>query len=170
MTRTSSILVWFSLTLFASLGLYHTSYKVEELDRELRAFNSKIEAEKKNIHVLKAEWVYLSNPARIEEAARKHLDLKPTAPQQVTGLHKISQILPSRKDILAKAKSVPSTYETSTQRPVAHNPKVAASETGRVNTRLVIQKVKTNNELPTTSIYQDVDEDRVALASPGSNR
>ena len=75
MTRASMTLFWFSLTIFVSLGLYHTSYRVEDLGRQLRSLNADIEAEQRNIHVLKAEWVFLSNPARIESAARKHLDL-----------------------------------------------------------------------------------------------
>ena len=166
MTRASSTLIWFSLTLFVSLGLYHTSYRVEELDRQLRALNSEIQAEQKNIHVLKAEWVFLSNPARIEDAARKHLGLKPTAPQQVTGLNKISQIAPTRKELLAKAKTA-GTYTAYAPRPAAHSPKVAADEAGRLNTRMVIQKAEATPELPIDDAYQLADESRVALANPG---
>lgn len=137
MSRASTILFWFSLTIFVSLGLYHTSYRVEELGRQLRALNAQIEAEQRNIHVLKAEWVYLANPARIETAARKHLALQPTAPQQVAKLTRLSSVLPTRTELAAAAgKKAVASLEP---RPVARTPKSTPGEAGRVNTHMVIR-------------------------------
>ena len=96
MIRASSILFWFALTIAVSLGLYHTSYHVQELRAQLKGVNAQIEAEQGNIHVLKAEWVYLANPARIEDAARKHLALQPTALKQIAKLDKLPGVLPAR--------------------------------------------------------------------------
>lgn len=101
MIRTSSILFWFSLVIIASLGLYRTSNRVQELDQQLRATNAAIDAEKQSLHVLKAEWVYLSNPARIEAAARRHLALRPTAPAQVATLDTLSEVVPTRAEAMA---------------------------------------------------------------------
>lgn len=101
MTRTPSILFWFSLIIVASLGLYRTSDRVQELDRQLREINASINAEKQSIHVLKAEWVYLANPARIEAASRKHLSLRPTAPQQVATMDTLSEVLPTRAEAMS---------------------------------------------------------------------
>ncbi|MCL2469463.1 MAG: hypothetical protein FWF24_04440 [Alphaproteobacteria bacterium] len=92
MSRASILCIWFSLTLVISLGLYHTSVRVQELGRQLHALNREIAFEQRNIHVLKAEWVFLSTPARIEDQARKHLKLGPTKPQQVASAGSLKKL------------------------------------------------------------------------------
>lgn len=166
MTRTSTTLFWFSLTIFVSLGLYHTSYRVEELGRQLRALNTEIESEQKNLHVLKAEWVYLSNPARIEQAARKHLDLKPTEPQQVSRLDKLSSVLDGREQMAAAALESKKTVREaslSQHHPIANKPKVADEEAGRLNTHLVIQKTASIQPAPEGTL--DLPKGDFSLAS-----
>lgn len=101
MTRATSILFWFSLIIVASLGLYRTSNRVQELDRQLHDINAAIDNEKQSIHVLKAEWVYLANPARIEAISHKHLTLRPTVPQQVATIDTISEVLPTRAESMS---------------------------------------------------------------------
>jgi len=101
MIRTSSVLFWFALTIIASLALYRTSDRVHELNMQLQSINAAIEAEQQSLHVLKAEWVYLSNPARIEVAAHKHLSSRPTSPQQVTQLADLGEVLPTRSEAMA---------------------------------------------------------------------
>lgn len=140
MTRLSTTLFWLSLTILVSLGLYHTSYRVDSLGRQLRALNEQIEAEQRTIHVLKAEWVFLANPARLEATAKKHLDLKPTEPHQVAVLRSLKSMIPTRKET--------GNTDTFEAKPIAslglrnapHRLKAVAEETGRINTRLVIQK------------------------------
>jgi hypothetical protein len=90
----SSLLTWLGLTIAASLMLYHTSDRVNELDQQLRDLNGQIEAEHQSLHVLRAEWVYLANPTRIEEEAKRHLDLQPTLPRHVAVLRDIGDFLP----------------------------------------------------------------------------
>lgn len=173
MNRALTTLIWFSLTLFVSLGLYHTSYRVEELDRQLRGLNSEIEAEQRNLHVLKAEWVYLANPARIEEAARKHLDLKPTAPQQVTGMNKISRLVPTQAEVVAQAQTqarTPRAVASATPRPAAHRPKMASEETGRLNSHLVFQAAATAQDLSASNSLRLVDDKTFALANSGTEQ
>jgi len=106
MTRVSSLLFWFVLTITASAALYNTSYRVQNLRQHVRALNAQIEAEQRNIHVLKAEWVFLANPARIEEEARKHLALQPTAPKQIAKLENLPDLLPAHAEQMAKAPAV----------------------------------------------------------------
>jgi cell division protein FtsL len=103
MTRVASILFWFGLTLAVSLVLYGTSNRAQELSKQLRALNHKIEAEQINIHVLKAEWVYLANPTRIETAARKYLAMHPTAMKQIASLDDLPKILPTPREEKAMA-------------------------------------------------------------------
>ena len=65
-----------------------------ELDQQLRGLNAQIESEQESTHVLKAEWVYLANPARVEAEVKDHLDLQPTAPRRVAALRDIGDLLP----------------------------------------------------------------------------
>jgi cell division protein FtsL len=96
MIRATSLLFWFLLTIAVSAALYNTSYRVQDLRKQLHTIEADIAAEQRNIHVLKAEWVYLANPARIEQEARKHLALQPTAPKQIARLENLSALLPVR--------------------------------------------------------------------------
>ena len=136
MIRPASLLIWFALTIVVSVGLYNTSYRTQELRVQLKALNAQIQAEQGNIHVLKAEWGYLANPARIEAAAKKYLPLKPTAPKQVAQMDRLPTLFPTPTEALASAKT---TVVGTTAAPVR---KLASSEpaTGYVNTRMVIQR------------------------------
>lgn len=102
MIRASSVLFWFGLTIVASLALYHTSDRVHELDQQLHDLNASIDSEQQSIHVLRAEWGYLANPARVEAEAKRHLiAMRPTAPQQVVSLNNLAEILPTRQEAMA---------------------------------------------------------------------
>lgn len=158
MNRASCILFWFCLTLAVSLGLYRTSYRVDSLSHNLRSLNAQIEAEQRNIHVLKAEWVFLANPSRIEGAARKHLDLEPTKTAQIASLRKLSSLLPTRRETIAVAAAKP--------HPAASTPKVAAEEQGRVNTRLVFRKTVAQRK-PQNVTYRFAGDDTYGIGSAG---
>ncbi|MFY9289000.1 MAG: hypothetical protein WAO98_10930 [Alphaproteobacteria bacterium] len=154
MIRTSSVLFWFGLIIVASLALYRTSDRVHELNQQLRDVTASIEAEQQRIHVLKAEWVYLANPARIENSARRHLALRPTSPQQVVHLDTISEILPTRKEAMALV-SVTSTpmatvktslaprpvvVTSSPSKPAAKTIAVAAADSGHINDHMIMER------------------------------
>ncbi len=142
MTRASTILFWFSLTLFVSLGLYHTSYQVEHNTRQLKEINAQIKAEQRSLHILKAEWVFLANPARLEVAARKYLSLQPTTPSQIAKLSKVATLLPTHNETIetAAATQTDRLASSNKQHPAAHNPKATSDEKNRLNTRMIIQK------------------------------
>jgi hypothetical protein len=74
---------------------------VQELDHQLHDINASIDAEKQSIHVLKAEWVYLSNPTRLAAMSHRHLALRTTSPTQVATLDALAEILPTRKEAMA---------------------------------------------------------------------
>lgn len=144
MIRFSSILFWSTLTIAASVGLYHTSYRVHELSQQLHDLNASIEAEQRNIHVLKAEWVYLSNPAKIEQAARKYLSLHPAALQQIAKLDHLPEILPATAESTADV-SVTNSPLASLMAPapvaIASAPQRIAGgdDHAHINTRMIIQ-------------------------------
>jgi len=101
MIRTSQILFWFILTIAASIMLYQTSDRVHELNQQMHDLNTSIDSEQQSLHVLKAEWVYLANPARIEKLAHKHLMLQPTSTQKIVRMSDLHEVLPTRSEALA---------------------------------------------------------------------
>ena len=101
MTRASSALIWFALVLVASVGLYRTSDRVQALNRQIRDTNAAMETERQSLRILKAEWVYLANPARVEALAKKHLALQPVAARKITRLTRLADVLPVRHDPLS---------------------------------------------------------------------
>lgn len=163
MIRTSSVLFWFGLTIIASLALYRTSDRVHELNTQLREINAAIEAEQQSLHVLKAEWVYLANPARVEAAAHKHLALRPTSPQQVTDLGSLAEALPTRSEAMAAVaiSGTPIANIKSTLEPIApraavvaavakHKPTVtvASADSGHINDHMMMQRTASAAPLP----------------------
>ncbi len=79
-------IVWMILTGVAGFVLFHTSYQVQTYEEKLGKLNRMIIAEQEAIGVLKAEWSYPNNPARIQKLASESLSLQPTAPQQFASL------------------------------------------------------------------------------------
>lgn len=79
--RTSLLL----LTLAAGAGgaLFHVSYDVSALEDRLTALNHKIVDDQEAIHVLRAEWSFLNQPARLEELSQRYLDLQPLKGAQI---------------------------------------------------------------------------------------
>ncbi len=57
------------LTLAGAAGgaLFHVSYEVRALKGELAALDRQILADRDDVYVLRAEWSYLNQPARLEE-------------------------------------------------------------------------------------------------------
>lgn len=65
--RITAILVWTVLCLASGSALFTIAFAVEDLEEELTAINRQIEEEREAVHVLEAEWSYLTRPARIGE-------------------------------------------------------------------------------------------------------
>ena len=155
MSRVSLSLFWFALKIAISGALYATSYRVQALSEQLRAINNQIEIEQTNIHVLKAEWVYLANPVRIEKAAKKYLAMYPTAVKQIARLERLSEILPTRSEAMAgvTVESTPiASIKTNltAQPPAAHyrHPAKEVSDTNHINTHMIIQHTANAAPLP----------------------
>lgn len=73
--RVSTVLC---LILFAAsaFGLYLVKYQVQDLQHELAKREAELASEREAIHLLNAEWAYLTRPERLEELQKKHLSLK----------------------------------------------------------------------------------------------
>ena len=76
-------LFWIGLAGCVGFGLYHLKNEVQALEDQLFRVNRTILAEQEAIHVLRAEWSYLNQPARLQALATRHLDLQPTKPGQL---------------------------------------------------------------------------------------
>ena len=60
--------------------LFHVSYQVSELADELARVNREIERDGEETHVLRAEWSFLNQPARLQALTARYLDLVPLDP------------------------------------------------------------------------------------------
>jgi cell division protein FtsL len=66
-----------------SLVLFGMKYQVRDLEGELTGIDRAILAERRSLHVLRAEWSHLNDPARLGALAERHLGLMPVAPTQL---------------------------------------------------------------------------------------
>ena len=68
-----AIFVWVGLAGVASIALFHITFEVERLQDELNGLNKEILKEQKAVHVLQAEWGYLTRPKHIEALSQRLL-------------------------------------------------------------------------------------------------
>ncbi len=85
MIRRSTVF-WTMLLVAVATGLYVLKNRVQDLDDRLQRLNREIVAEQEAIHILKAEWAFLNQPARLDDLARRHLGLVPEAAKQVVDM------------------------------------------------------------------------------------
>jgi hypothetical protein len=95
MRRTTVLFVFLAAVL--SLALFSLKYQVQDLEDEFVGLNRSILAERRAMHVLKAEWSYLNDPARLGPLAARHLGLRPVESEQLGTLGTLS-VLPSGRE------------------------------------------------------------------------
>jgi hypothetical protein len=67
------------------IGVYALKYSVEETAAEKTALERRIDRQESELSLLKADWAYLNQPARVGPIIARHaeaLGLQPTKPQQ----------------------------------------------------------------------------------------
>ena len=79
---TRATVIWVLLVLLAGGVLLTMKQRVGDLEDELLALDERLVARREAIHVLEAEWSYLTRPARLAVLAERHLDLAPVRPEQ----------------------------------------------------------------------------------------
>ena len=87
--RSTTIVTWAIFILPIALGLFYVKHVVQNLEQDLTSLERSINSDKEEIHVLKAEWTYLSRPDRIKTLASAHLDLAPTESAQIADISSI---------------------------------------------------------------------------------
>lgn len=83
--RLSSIF-WIVMFVCAASALYGVKYRVQEMDSEIATLRAQIQTEKQAIHVLSAEWAFLTRPERVRRLAEKHLDMAPMSAVQMADM------------------------------------------------------------------------------------
>ncbi len=79
----SSTFVALLLVCGLGFGLFKVKYEVQALEEELGKINRQTVTDQDAIHVLKAEWSYLTQPVRIGDMAGRHLALAPVTSAQM---------------------------------------------------------------------------------------
>ncbi|MDD4616808.1 MAG: hypothetical protein PHW76_06835 [Alphaproteobacteria bacterium] len=145
----SSLLFWLGMAIASSVMLYHTSDRVTVLDRELNRLNADIEREQETLHVLKAEWVYLSNPARIEAEAKRHLGIQETSTARIATLDTMSRLIPMKdgsqppvKTAQASLADTDQVFQAEEKPRAKRESALAGLNAGRINERMTMQHSK----------------------------
>ena len=73
--RVSTIL-GFLVCAALAFGLYLVKYAVQDVQNDLASRRAELASEREAIHLLNAEWAYLTRPERLEELQQKHLSLQ----------------------------------------------------------------------------------------------
>jgi hypothetical protein len=63
--------------------MFYLKYSVVSLEDRIKIASNEIIREKKNRHILRAEWKSLTSPERIQRLALKYLTLKQVEPSQL---------------------------------------------------------------------------------------
>ena len=80
------------LAIGLALVLFTVKYQVQDLEDELVQLNQEITAERQALHVLKAEFSYLTDAERLRQLADRYLDLEPVQPHQIGSFASLSAI------------------------------------------------------------------------------
>jgi len=119
-------LVWLVLASCIGWGVYQLKYEVQHLEDRLARVNREILNDQESIQILKAEWSYLNQPARLADMAKRFLALEPVEPRQMVTLDE----LPQRREpsAIADARPMPTPTSMPTAAPsAARVPSAAAN-------------------------------------------
>lgn len=77
----------------AALGLLHAKYQAKELKSELDLVREELTEERKQAHLLEAEWAYLNRPENLTMLANQYLpDFSPVEPSQVVSFYALDSV------------------------------------------------------------------------------
>ena len=78
-----SNVTWLVLIAAAAYGLYFVKFQVQELQRQTASLEKELDQELEHLHVIEAEWAYLTRPDRLQKLVEQHTTLKPVVGVQV---------------------------------------------------------------------------------------
>jgi cell division protein FtsL len=81
---------WIVAVVAVGYGMFQVKYEVMQLEEQLGKVNRQIVESREAIHVLNAEWSFLTQPTRLAELAKRHLDLAPIGTAQLGRLEALA--------------------------------------------------------------------------------
>lgn len=115
-------ILWTLLAVSVGVVLFVVKYEVKDLEHRLAGLNAEIHRNQETIHILRAEWSYLNDPARLRTLAEKHLGMKPVTPTQVATIETLPKDGIPATGVVYAAVS-PSKMSLPVQAPAAQAPK-----------------------------------------------
>jgi hypothetical protein len=115
-------LVWVLLAVLSGTGLFLVKYEVQALEERLAAINHDILDDMEAVHVLKAEWAWLNQPARLDDLGRRLLDMEPVSSAQIRSIADIPMRTP---DADAPPSTAPRRRPADKPRKLVRNPRTA---------------------------------------------
>lgn len=81
-----STLIGLIIATSIGMSLFYVKYQVLGLEGELSNIHQEIFKTEEALHLLRAEWAYLNDPARLKVLASKHLKMDAATPLQMISL------------------------------------------------------------------------------------
>jgi len=100
-----------------SVALFFLKYEVTHLEEELDKLNRTIDQNQEAMHVLRAEWSYLTDIERVRALSHRYLDLGPTNPIRIVTIDDLPPANDTSSSLVAAP--VPQPQRPQPQRKVA---------------------------------------------------
>ena len=91
MTRLLMLAGWLLIGGLLAAFVFAVAEDVERQEAALEKIEREILKEQRALHILKAEWSYLNQPARLGELAARHLDYGPMTPERLVTFDQLPQ-------------------------------------------------------------------------------
>lgn len=170
-----------TLLVGAAAWAYQTKYETIYFAEQVKKLESKVEKERDQIAILKAEWQLLNRPARMEQLAEQYAaDLKPVKPVQVAraqdlpdrSRNPVDQIAARLDSLIATGSisSAPSAKAASLLPKAPRPPATPIARTPKAGASVVPKTVKQATPIPAARIAAAPADHRPALGPPKSIR
>jgi hypothetical protein len=127
--------LWLVLVAFVGFGMFKVKYEVMDLEDALARTNRAIVADQDSIHVLKAEWAFLSQPSRLAELSKRHLDLVPLGAAQLGQISAIP-LRPGAMPVAVAAAPAPPAPPVPGSKPPLAKPLIATTTVANAKMRI----------------------------------
>ena len=86
--------LWLAVVCLVGFGMFKVKYQVQALEEEVFKVRKQINAERDAIHVLNAEWSFLTQPLRLADLSKKYLSLEPVSAPQLKQVADLAALPP----------------------------------------------------------------------------